>query len=230
MPSVADIVNQGLSRIGNTAFIDALTDATTEAAVATLQYDSNLRELLSARDWPFATRRAQLADTGTSRNGWRHVYAAPADLVKPLAIPYPTAGTGLNAVSGAGILVDPLLFAGTPYVGIWTAYRNLRSDQRIPFRVERGDQGGKVILCDYDSPELIYVGTVDDPNELPPLVVNALGWALAEEFAYAIQKEPQLGRVCKAEYEAALAEAYAAELNGMREDREPDSLILAARR
>src|SRR5215831_8196582 len=156
MPSDADIVNDALSKVGNTAFIDSLNDPTTEAQVAILHYERRRDEVLQSSDWPFATARANLQDLGTTRNGWRKMYLAPPDMLKPLAIPYPTLGT--NGVTGTGVLADPMLFAGTPYVGIWTAYRNLRADQRIPYRVEASDDRSmKVILSDYDSPELIYV-------------------------------------------------------------------------
>lgn len=80
----AQICNIALARIGNTALIDSLAEATAEAQACAALYAQHRDALLCAHEWPFATRRATLAEfAGVERSGWAHAYALPADCLMP---------------------------------------------------------------------------------------------------------------------------------------------------
>lgn len=78
------ICNQALGHVGSKAFIEDLTEESTEAAVFKLHFDTVRDQLLERHPWDFAERTAVLAEIEVERPNWAHVFALPADCVKAL--------------------------------------------------------------------------------------------------------------------------------------------------
>lgn len=87
--SIAGICNVALSRVGETNFIDSLSDETSTAQVCNVLWDHSRSVVLSSHSWKFATVRASLAAlSGVERSGWEYSYALPVGCLTPLYI-YP---------------------------------------------------------------------------------------------------------------------------------------------
>jgi hypothetical protein len=87
--SEVQICNLALARIGVRDYIESLSDASEAAETCNLFYEPMRDAALEAFPWPFATRRASLAElAGVERDGWDYVYSLPADCVAPRYI-YP---------------------------------------------------------------------------------------------------------------------------------------------
>lgn len=87
MNTSTQVCNLALLRIGNTEFIDALNEATTQAAVCSQIYEHAREVALTRFPWVWATKRATLAVVdGETRSGWLYVYAVPSDCLRPLEI------------------------------------------------------------------------------------------------------------------------------------------------
>jgi hypothetical protein len=82
----AGVANLALGLVGSRQLLDSLNESSTEAQMAKAYFASTRNELLQAWDWRFATKRAALAVTTESRDGWAYAYAAPADMLKPRSI------------------------------------------------------------------------------------------------------------------------------------------------
>lgn len=88
MASEVDICNLALTTFGQTASIDSLDppDGSAEAEYCVRFYPIARDAALEAHWWPFATKRATLAQMVNDRPDWAYRYAAPADMVKPQAV------------------------------------------------------------------------------------------------------------------------------------------------
>src|SRR5574340_878564 len=158
----ADICNRGLARIGHKVFIaDLANDVSEEADIARLFYPDERDSLLMQAPWPFATRRATLAEVNYAveplRDGWGHIYYAPADLLEPLYI-WPGGLTVPSVQTGPSSLTVALALQT-----VWQNPRTPRADQRVPFSIEAASAGdGKIILCDYATAKLVYTARLTD--------------------------------------------------------------------
>ena len=92
MASQIDIVNRGLSKIGD-ARITALSDPTKAARLAASVYETVRDAEIAAYAWNFAKTRARLpADMDKPPFGWERQYCLPADCLRVLeAGPWPQA-------------------------------------------------------------------------------------------------------------------------------------------
>lgn len=80
MPSVVEICNMALSRIGNSQRINALTEASIQAEQCSLFYEQTRDLVLRDKPWPFATKFAVLAEVSTNPDPvYQHSYAFPDD-------------------------------------------------------------------------------------------------------------------------------------------------------
>lgn len=79
--SEVQICNMALGRIGNSIFIDALTERSQQATVCSLFYEQCRDRALAEGLWDFASARATLADIGTPPTNWAYRYALPSDLL-----------------------------------------------------------------------------------------------------------------------------------------------------
>ena len=93
----AQLCNLALSKIGERQFIDDLNENTAPAIVCKVLYPQARDSVLERHWWSFATRRANLALSTETRQGWAYCYAAPNDCVTPRTI---FAGTRTPSAEG----------------------------------------------------------------------------------------------------------------------------------
>lgn len=79
--SEVKICNMAIGRVGASVFIDALSEASQEANVCSIFYESCRDRVLADGLWDFATSRAVLADLGTPPTNWQYRYALPSDFL-----------------------------------------------------------------------------------------------------------------------------------------------------
>lgn len=89
MPSVVQICNIALTRIGQSQLIDSLSEQSIAAQLCVLHYEACRDELLRDFPWPFAVRRVTLADLGTPPDGWSYRYRYPVDCIRALRVSTP---------------------------------------------------------------------------------------------------------------------------------------------
>jgi len=205
--SSVDICNMALAAIGETQFIQSLTEGSTEADVCNLFYDKCRREVLESADWLFATKQTAIAEpSGVSRTGWDHVYTLPADCARPIA-----------------------LLADGERVGTFV------SGERHAFDIQLDDDEDGRLLCtdldiDNDDFEVLeYVAYVTYVPMMPELFVDALLWLLGSWLALSIQKDPKKAGALRGQYDTALSKAAAVQFQGTQDDPEPDSPGMASR-
>jgi hypothetical protein len=226
--SEAEICNKALARIGHKVFIDDLeTDQSEEAEVARLFYADERDSLLMEAPWPFAVRRALLAEvnytTEPARDGWARIYKLPADLLEPLYI-WPggiTVPTNISTPLGA---VDPLRIT-------WQNPRTPRADQRIPFAIESAStpDESSILLCDFSPVTLVYTSRLVNVAAFSPLFTDALAWHLGAIFAMPLAVKPEIQSLCEKRAESATQKAIARHFRGQQEDVSPDSEMIMAR-
>lgn len=208
MPSTeAELCNIALGRIGQRQYIDALTEATTEAEACAVYYGHARDVVLASFPWPWATRRAVLAvlsddeDDADARPGWAFTYALPADCVTVLRLHDEEAGE-----------------------------RGFTAETRIPFKLEHDPVSGlRVLLTDLENAELLYVAKLELVGLFPPLFADAVAWRLAADLALVLPVKPQVGLAMEQRYELALAKAGAAEFRQAQADVQPDSEFIRIR-
>lgn len=205
--SEAQICNKALARIGiRGAFIDDMrTDVSEEAEVCSVFYDDLRDAVLAAFPWPFATLRQELARIAESeepvRDGWLYVYRLPNKCLAPRKI-WPL-GLGERA---------------------------LRSDQRVPYAIEKASvDDSQVVLCDLTNPVLYYTAQITDPTKLSAQFVDAFAWRLAADICMPLTAKPEIRDLARKEYMLKLNEAQAAALNQQQEDQPPLPEAIAAR-
>lgn len=81
MASPIDICNLALYRIGCRRRIESLDEASVEAQACRQFYGLMRDAVLEECAWPFATKRAALALTGTPPEEWEYSYLYPTDCV-----------------------------------------------------------------------------------------------------------------------------------------------------
>ncbi len=97
MASEIQIANLALARIGASATISSLTEASFEAEKCLQFYGIARDNLLARHDWAFATHRVVLSLLGDAEatpnltlypglRNWRFAYATPSDMVTALAV------------------------------------------------------------------------------------------------------------------------------------------------
>ncbi|HWV38853.1 MAG TPA: hypothetical protein VN033_10305 [Vulgatibacter sp.] len=196
------ICNVALARIGVSAPISSLDEASAEATNCKTLYAPARDTVLAAAPWPFATRRALLAEVAApsdppyadTSTGWAHRYALPVDCLVAREV--------------------------------WSGQRNPL--ERVPFAVEFGGLG-RVLLTDQADAQLIYTAKVVDPASFDPGFDDALAWHLAADLALPLKAEVKLGQNARAMAEHTLLRATARAFNEGQRDRRP-SAYLAARR
>lgn len=220
----AGVCNQALARLGIKTYVDDLeTDQTEEAETCNVFYADVRDACLSTFKWPFATRRATLAQDGDepARVGWLYVFRAPSDCLVARAM-WPITAT-----------TDPALddLYGPQGQALTTAYlRTPRRDQMVSYAIEKATTGDhKVILCDVLAPVLFYTARVEDPVQFPSLFTSALAWKLAAEMAMPLTQDKQKAAYCREMYRQEIHEAYAIALNEQQEDEPPTTESIAVR-
>lgn len=220
----ANICNMGLARLGVTEYItDLASDQSEEAETCNIFYAQLRDACLAAFPWPFATRRATLAPLAgePARDGWQYVFAVPDGCLKPRKI-WPT-GVNIslfNAYPNAG-LVNSVISMNP---------RTPRSDQRIPFAIEKATaDDSQVLLCDLETAVLFYTARVVDPARFPPMFTEAFAWLIAAEVAMPLTKKTDKAEWARKMYETKIREAWADALSTGQEDVVPDSEMITGR-
>jgi hypothetical protein len=202
--SAVDIVNLALVLIGQTSFIQSLTEDSEAANVANVVFEQDRDEVLVSCAWPVRrSRPAPLVATtltlGEVPGGWGYAFTLPADC----------ATKGLTRIFGV---------------------RNPRTDQEVPFAIEYDAAlGTLVVLADLNTPEFVYVMQLADTTLFPPLVTRAMAWRLGEDLALGVRKDPKLGTWAHGNYLASLGVATAGLAQFVRPDSEPIPAHIAAR-
>lgn len=79
MTSVVAICNMALSHIGTKSTIVSLDEASPEARLCRVHYDTTRDAALRMHPWNFATRRRTLSDLGSPPGDWTFRYGYPTD-------------------------------------------------------------------------------------------------------------------------------------------------------
>jgi hypothetical protein len=229
--SEADICNKALARIGVKSFIQNFEDQSDEAQVASLFYADERDSLLMQAPWPFATRRAALAEVDYTqeplRDGWQKIYRCPNDMLEAWYI-WPGGSTipTITSVSAGGFPLESPL----PLQGAWQNPRAPRSDQRVPFAIEAAQSSDdKVLLCDFAGAHLVYTSQIKDVGRFSALFTDALAWHLASVFAMPLAIKPEIAEMCERRAQAATELAIARHFAGEQEDLPPDSEMIMGR-
>lgn len=196
------ICNQALARVGSSEFINSLDEPTTEARACKVLYADARDAVLVAGPWPFATRRALLAEIAGSgvppyagtETGWAFRYALPADCLVAREV--------------------------------WAGERNPLAP--IPFATGYGSTG-RVLLADVANAQLEYTAVVVTPAAFDPGFTDALAWRLAGDLALSLQARPDFEPLCRARYEAALSRALATAVGERQQEAPRTNRYLASR-
>lgn len=206
-----ELVNLALGNLQHTIEVQNLeTDNTVEAKAARRHYELVRRRCLRLLDWPFARKRAVVAQalevdgvTPIERDGWSYCYELP----------------------------DDCLTARRIFPGV----RQVNPQDELAFDQELDDAGtGGLLLCDVrpstETPVLVYTRDVTTPTQLSPEFVDFFAWALAAELALPVTKKRELRETALLEARRAFAEAALAAASSRREPRPPTTPSVLARR
>jgi hypothetical protein len=219
--SDVQICNLALLRIGEKQQVGDLGDNSTPAKACSVLYPMTRDTLLAKTDWHWARKHAVLGLLTYARSGWKFVYALPDDLVKCC---YVSNGNR----PGASYLSNAITLFG--YANGYFNDASVLVTPAVPFDVELGDSGKRVLVTDQENAELIYTSSATDPGSMPPLFVDALAWQLAAELSLALPNKIQNGVALQKKADMALMEAMAQGLRETEEDPQPPSRYITGRR
>lgn len=106
---------------------------------------------------------------------------------------------------------------------IWSGTRNPGHGADEPFATEHDPAYGLVILSDRKDAILLYTARLKDTGYWPAGFVEALSWKLGYELAFMLPVKPGVGAEMLKAYRLALDNAFANELNGQKEDAQPEA-------
>lgn len=153
MPSVVDICNLALARIGDEATVTSIDPAegSSQAEHCARFYPIARDTLLELHDWRFATKRVLLAlSSGSDLFEWGYAYTLPSNHIRILKV-LPETASAQNDSEDFDQMVDADDVA--------------------------------VILTNCEEASLIYTTRVTDTTKFSPLFIDALGWLLASYLA-----------------------------------------------
>lgn len=102
------------------------------------------------------------------------------------------------------------------------------ADQRIPFKVINAE-GGRAIITNQQTAELIYTVRIEDTTYFPPRFVSALAWRLCAELALGLQARPEAYRAALNNYELEISQAQATAYEESEEGPAPMCEFIGAR-
>ena len=141
----------------------------------------------------------------TTRTGWEHVYALPANFVSPIAL--------LEEGERQDALIDPR--------------------ERIAFEILPSNSGNGFVLCTDQEPDdfesFAYIGVPSQMNVLPGKFVEALVCLLGSMLARAIPKDMDLSRALMQDYRVALNDAVMVDNANAGQPEYRESKALACR-
>lgn len=187
----AGVCNRALLRIGQSQLINDLEQASPIARACNALYADSRDTVLEARFWPFARRRATLAEIPDGGvGGWVYAYTLPADCIAPR-------------------FLEPISTNTDEEVTVEADASGLLSGARpIPFETE--DDGNKrILLTDMVDAVLVYTARITQVARFTPSFKNCLSYLLASDLAFGIAKKPAVGEKMLVAYERALERAAA---------------------
>lgn len=197
--SEAQLCSVALLRVGQREVIQDLAEGTAAAEACSALYEHCRDAVLESFAWPFANKRALLAELANiTRSGWKFVYALPVDCVAPRYL-------------WVGRLISQELEA--PFT--------IELEETAPDK--------RCLITDQPDAELVYTALVKEPGRFSPLFRDALAWKLAAELALALPIKPALAVKAEQMYAYTLARAEAAQFNQQTRDVEPRSEFIRAR-
>jgi len=181
MATEVDICNLALAHLGDDATIATLSppEGSAQAEKAARFYPIARNTLLEMHTWNFASKRGNLALTTNTLDQWDYAYAAPADMMSPVAIISPTAQNDYATRMSAGDTPGGITsnYAPTIVAGQYTPQQ---------FAVE-----GAYIYTNQENAMLRYQAYITDASLFSPLFVQTLSWHLASMLAGPIIKGDQ---------------------------------------
>tara|TARA_B100000575_G_scaffold95779_1_gene76336 strand:+ start:1123 stop:1791 length:669 start_codon:yes stop_codon:yes gene_type:complete len=181
MATEVDICNLALAHLGDDATIATIKppEGSAQAEKAARFYPIARDSLLETHTWNFAAKRSNLALTVNTIEQWDYAYAAPADMMSPVAIISPSAQNDYATRMSAGDTPGNLTanFAPTIVAGQYTPQQ---------FAIE-----GTTIYTNQENAMLRYQAFITDPSTFSPLFVMTLSWHLASMLAGPVIKGDQ---------------------------------------
>jgi hypothetical protein len=173
MASEVNIANLALSHLGDSATVASLNppEGSPQAERCATFYPLARDVLQEDFVWSFCRRRkalAQIADWQSSK--WLFAYAAPAEMIRPIAVTPPGAST--DGVGPAGYQDAQLFEVEGRSVGLVEGRQNTQV----------------MILTNCPDAELFYTVKVTDTTKFSAKFVEALSWQLASMIAGPILK------------------------------------------
>ena len=181
MATEVDICNLALAHLGDDATIASLSppEGSAQAEKAARFYPIARNNLLEMHNWNFAAKRGNLALTTNTLDQWDYAYAAPADMMSPVAIISPTSQNDYATRMSAGDTPGGITsnYAPTIVAGQYTPQQ---------FAVE-----GEFIYTNQEDAMLRYQAFITDSSLFSPLFVTTLSWHLASMLAGPVIKGDQ---------------------------------------
>lgn len=234
--SQVSICNMALGHLAVGKQIAALTDATQEARLCSLFYDTAKDEVLRAFAWPFATLTVSLAMVQQQPTfEWAWSYRLPSDCLAARRI----LNGSVNVTPFPSIFADPL-----PYPAF--SSRIMTAQTRIPYRIMADSAGGLLYtdcppvaaipatpnsLAQPALPQLEYTAEQDTPAFYAADFCQALAYRMASYIAPALTGgDPfKLGQQALQMYQWAITTAQANAGNEEQPDQLPESEATRAR-
>lgn len=207
MPSAVDHCNIALSHLGSDTIVTSIDplDGSIEAAHCARFYPIARRALLEEHHFPFALRRATLAETTNESDVWTYCYSLPSNCLRPLRI----IERNLTVFEGVDWLSDIQLQR-------WDyANRLLNERGSADFEIENG-----LLFTHVPEAVLVYRTDVTDTSKFTASFDAALGFMLASYIAGPIIKGAEGATAGNRFFEraqAAVTMASASAANGSRD-------------
>jgi hypothetical protein len=218
--SDVQICNLALLRMGEKQQVGDLGDNSTPAKACSVLYPMTRDTLLAKTDWHWARKHSVLGLLAYARSGWQFAYGLPTDLVKCCYVS--------NGVRPGGSIGGASMTLFSNVAGSYAS--NYFSAPAVPFDVELGDSGKRILVTDQEDAELVYTSSATDPGSMPQLFVDALAWQLAVELSLALPNKLQNGAVLQKKADQSLLDAMAQGLRESKEDPQPPSRYITGRR
>jgi hypothetical protein len=174
--SEVDICNLGLSHLGDTANLQAISppDGSAQADHCARWYPIARDELLEMHDWSWATKRVALAQLSNPITEWTYCYAQPNDLLSAIAVMDPSATDD----SSVAVPAPSMAFFGysNPVIntGVYTPQE---------FTCEAAADGSDVLYTNQANAILRYIARVTDTSKFSSTFIQALAASLASMLA-----------------------------------------------
>ncbi len=181
MATEVDICNLALAHLGDDATIATIKppEGSAQAEKAARFYPIARDTLLQMHSWNFASKRISLALTTNTLDQWDYAYAAPSDMMSPVAVISPSAQNDYATRMSSGDTPGGITsnYAPTIVAGQYTPQQ---------FAIE-----GSLIYTNQENAMLRYQAFVTDPTLFSPLFITTLSWHLASMLAGPVIKGDQ---------------------------------------